>query len=266
MSESNLPDVYGEADLYCAAFDEPVEQEVQWVIGECERLLGRSPNAVLEPMCGNARYGKAFADRGVRYHGVDASEEMLKRATLHDDVTTSRGDVRKFDVPRGPYDIAWCPINSIRHLPTPSDLVQHLQCVRRHVSDDGLYLVETDLQDQDGSLEDVPEYHWSMPQPDGSTVLAWWGAERADLATRRVWEYGRFERHVDGECVNRSESRYEMLMTRAEDWTELAAAGGFTVEQVVRRDAGGARSVVELSPDLENIDERILLFLRVSGA
>jgi SAM-dependent methyltransferase len=266
MTDQTPMEIYDEADLYCAAFDEPIEGEVRWVIGECERLLGRRPRSVLEPMCGNARYGAAFADRGVRYHGLDASTEMLHRAPVREGVSTSCSDVREFHIPGDPFDFAWCPINSIRHLPTREDVIRHLRCVATHLPGDGLYLVETDLHGHDGPYGDDAITHWSMPQSDGSTVLAWWGAERTDLAARRIWEFGRFERHRDGTCVNRSESRYEMLLTRADDWLDLAAASGFRIEQVTRRCKGETRRVVELSSDLEDINERILLFLRSTGA
>lgn len=257
-----MTDAYTEADLYCAAFDWPLDEEVDWVLMECERLLGRRPRSVLEPMCGNARYGPEFAQRGVRYHGIDLSPDMLDRSPAHEAVTTSCADVRNFQIEGAPFDFAWCPINSIRHMPTRKDLNKHLQCVARHLPADGLYLVETMLTDHDGPFIEDKCSTWDTPQPDGSIVKAWWGTKQADLATRRIREYARFERHRDGKCVARIDSTYEMLLMTSNDWQEWPTEAGFQVEQVIETLDDGQRIVVPLSPALKAWEKNVLLFLR----
>ena len=259
-----MTDAYSQADLYCAAFSYPVDDDVDWALGECERQLGRRPTSVLEPMCGNARYGKAFVERGIDYLGFDLSKDMLKRAEAHEGVMTTCADARSFEFPGRSFDIGWCPINSIRHIDTPEGLVQHLQCMAKHLPEDGLYLVETDLNHFDGRLDRSDAIEWLTPQPDGTTVKAVWGTDRADLATRRAWEFARFERLRGEECLESLDCEYAMLMTTANDWHEWAAASGFTVDQVAKRIDGG-RELVALTSDLEDHHEGITLFLRRSN-
>ena len=55
-------DLYTEAELYCAAFDWPVDAEVDWVLSHVPHA-----KSVLEPMCGNARYGPVFVERGLTF-------------------------------------------------------------------------------------------------------------------------------------------------------------------------------------------------------
>ena len=90
-------DVYDEADLYCAAFTWSLDEEVAW-------LLGRHPKArsVLEPFCGHARYGPAFASRGGAYVGIDLAEPMLARAPRGKDITVVRADARDFTIAETP--------------------------------------------------------------------------------------------------------------------------------------------------------------------
>ncbi|MEE2907305.1 MAG: class I SAM-dependent methyltransferase [Planctomycetota bacterium] len=256
-----MTDAYSQADLYCAAFSFPIDDDVDWALEECERQLGRRPTSVLEPMCGNARFGKAFVERGLDYLGLDISKDMLKRAEAHEGVMTTCADARSFEFPGRSFDIGWCPINSIRHINTPEGLVQHLQCMAKHLPEGDLYLVETDLNRLDGPLDRNNAIEWSMPQSDGTTVKALWGSERAELAKRQVWEFARFERLRGEECLESVDCDYVMLMTTADDWHEWAAATGFTIDHVAKR-IEGRRELVPLTPEIEDYDDSVTLFLR----
>ena len=254
-----MQDAYEEASLYCAAFNFPVDAEVHWLLDEAERITGRRATSVLEPMCGNARYGPVFADAGVRYRGFDLSPNMMASGKTRDDVLISSADAGSFQIEGGPFDLGWCPINSIRHLPKHEDIVTHLKCMREHLASDGLYVLETDFVRKDGTTDVVPS-PWSVPQPDGSEVKAWWWIERCERDSGMMWEAARFERFVDGQSVEKVESRYEMLMTNTDDWCEWAEAGGFRIEQAVAN--GDGRNLVDFSSALDNTDPNYYLFLR----
>jgi hypothetical protein len=254
-----MQDAYEEASLYCAAFNFSVDEEVCWLLGEAERITGRRATSVLEPMCGNARYGPVFADAEVRYHGFDLSANMIASGKTRDDVHISRADAGSFQIEGVPFDLGWCPINSIRHLPKHEDIVTHLKCMREHLASDGLYVLETDFVRKDGPTGDVPS-PWSVPQADGSEVKAWWWIERCERASGMMLEAARFERFVDGQSVEKVESRYEMIMTNTDDWCEWAESSGFRIEQVVAN--SGTRKLVDFSSALDNTDPNYYLFLR----
>ena len=46
---------------------------------------------MLEPFCGHARYGPAFASRGVAYVGIDLAEPMLARVPKGEGITVLIG-------------------------------------------------------------------------------------------------------------------------------------------------------------------------------
>ena len=229
-----MTDLYSQADLYCMAFDYSVDAEIEYVLETISMMMGRSPESVLEPMCGNARYGSEFTARGMRYVGFDLSSEMLDRIPEGSTLETCIADASDFELAGDLFDLGFCPINSIRHLPDFDALEQHLRCMRRHLAADGCYWIETSLLDHDGPFKDHG-VSWSMPQPDGSEVRAsWWDVE-GNRAERTMTEACRFERICDGESVEVVKTVFNMLMTGANDWLALAERTGFDVVGVHTR-------------------------------
>ena len=223
-------DPYTESGLYCGAFDYPIDGEVDCILEVAASWLGRSPQTVFEPMCGNARYGRLMARRGLDYLGFDLSAEMLAGISDEPGMKTLVMDATDFSLDADPYDLAICPINSIRHLSDFAALESHLNCVRRHLVSDGLYWVETNLADLDGPVEfDEHAVKWSVPQGDGSTVVAEWWTISAERQAKKVIEGCRFRRLVDEKVVQEIEHEYEMLMTSRAAWEELAEKAGFKI-------------------------------------
>lgn len=254
--------VYDEADLYCAAFDFPVDSEVDW-------LLRRFPEvkSVLEPMCGNARYGRAFTSRAIRYVGFDRSRAMLGRAATREGMTLHEADACDFKLNDGPFDLAYCPIDSIRHLAGDGDIERHLACVHRHLSENGRYVVEVDLMDRDGPNTQPADdkSSWSIEQPDGSVIVAEVRAERFDRATRCMWERSIYRR-VDGATGGVLREANELHTMRQISWADLeqcASAAGFEIEAVHAHLSGNRRPRIDApGPRLENTGTNHYITLR----
>lgn len=105
----------------------------------------KSKRAWLEPACGSGRYLRVAAARGVRAIGFDRSEKMIDyaRATFRKKRLRAElfvGDMTRFTITR-PATLAFCPINTIRHLPSNEALLAHLRCVRRALVPGGIYVV-----------------------------------------------------------------------------------------------------------------------------
>jgi hypothetical protein len=244
-------DIYEEADLYCAAFDWPsfLEEEVDW-------LLERYPEArsVLEPFCGQARYARAFAARGITYVGFDLAESMLARAPCGEKITVVSADARSFSIevnPPGGFDLAWCPINSLSHMTTDQEAAAHLQCVRRHLNENGAYVVELSLTDHDGEWKDPPgvEHAWTTPMPDGSNVQATWLRLRCNRKNRT--------------CTERATSQlFTMRMWTCDSIARVAQSAGFDVaDQVVVHEKSTPWPTVPLSDELHNTGSNYYFFL-----
>lgn len=117
----------------------------------------------LEPFCGTGRYLRELAARGCRGIGVDAAKDMIEygRAALKA-VSVERRRVRLVcaDVTRRvggiadrSVDLAFCPINSIRHLPSDRAMLGHLKEVARVLRPGGVYAVGIGLSSYTAEFE-----------------------------------------------------------------------------------------------------------------
>ena len=111
-----------------------------------KKWLPKDKNArILELCCGSGRLTIPIAKE---YHicGIDNSCSMLEQARLK---ATSEGleidfieaDIRTLDLP-DKYDFIFIPFNSIHHLYQNQDLFDTLNVVKKHLKDEGLFLLD----------------------------------------------------------------------------------------------------------------------------
>ena len=259
-------DIYDEAELYSAAFDWPLDEEVDWLLE-----LFPEARSVLEPFCGNARYAPLFAARGLIYVGFDLSEAMLGRAPAGERTTVLRADARSFEipqVPRGGFDLAWCPINSLSHLTEERDVLSHLRCIRRHLAPHGCYVIEIDPCRHDGPWMDPAgtENVWMFQQPDGSEVHACWKREHCDLAASTFTDRVSFRRMRGERVIAEVSQHFTMRMWSCDDLARLPAQAGLSLDgrAFVHTDYAPGPEV-RVSSALENTGLNYLFFLRPTG-
>ncbi len=131
---------------------------------------GIAPLTIFEPACGTARHLRIAADRGHRVIGLDCAEPMLTYAQASFDRNNLDGtfvlaDMRQFDVRMlglrrtERVDLAFCPVNSIRHLMTDADVISHLRATMSVLTSNGLYAVGIGLTEYgiEQSSEDIWE-------------------------------------------------------------------------------------------------------------
>ncbi|MEM6674347.1 MAG: class I SAM-dependent methyltransferase [Planctomycetota bacterium] len=250
--------IYDEPDLYCAAFAPPNDADVDAVL---RRVA--SPRSLLEPFCGHARLARPIAARGLEYVGLDATPEIAARAPRGERITVVVGDARDFDLdvrPRAGFDLAWCPVNSLCHLTDTADVVAHLRAMRRHVADDGAYLVELEIYDRAESTEDS---EWSVEHPSGGVVEAAWRCRDVDRGARTRQETGTFRHVVDGEVVSEMTERFTMRMWTYADLLGLPREAGWTVDPVcLRQGPDGVEGQAALGRHVENSGRNWTFVLR----
>lgn len=112
----------------------------------------------LEPCCGTGRFLRLLARRGSRVVGVelDAAVAAFANERLGPRVRTRAravvGDMCRIDAlvyPRGlgpPFDVAFSPHNSIRHVASPAELRRHLSAMAAVLRPRGIYVVGVGLQ------------------------------------------------------------------------------------------------------------------------
>ena len=104
------------------------------------------PESVLDLACGTGTLALAFAQRGWRVYGVDASAAMLEQARRKADqlgltVLFSQQDMRSFVLPER-VDLVTCLFDSLNYLLTVEDLERAFRRVAAHLKPGGLFLCD----------------------------------------------------------------------------------------------------------------------------
>ncbi len=112
-------------------------------------LIGAlQPASVLDLGCGDGGHAPRYAAAGIRYSGIDSSNEMIKTAVrIHGALTGvsfSTGDMTK--LPRetsGQFDQVIMLGNTLPHLLTPRDLNATLAGISRSLTTNGHFVLQT---------------------------------------------------------------------------------------------------------------------------
>ena len=209
-----------DAELYDIAFGWDVSDEVAWLY---ERL-GR-PRSLLEPGCGSGRMLEAFARRRVAVAGIDVSAQMLElaRERLGTEADLYLADMTDFDLGRR-FDAAVSPINTLLHL-TSDELARHLDCMARHLEQNGIYLVQVGLLDPSG--EKHPGSQWEERQ-GGTTLRCEWTDEELDFERGTSRQRSRIEVLSGDRAGEVLEEIHEMTLWTPTTWHHAIDASPFT--------------------------------------
>ncbi|OAB63179.1 hypothetical protein AY599_15855 [Leptolyngbya valderiana BDU 20041] len=231
-------------DIARGFYDQPLLYDVLHAAGTaaeidglqrlCERLGLDPAGPWLEPACGSGRCVRAAVARGVRIAGFDASAEMIDYAQQRLEgadeglyrlgVATMEGFDAHALAPGWRFELAFNPINTIRHLESDRAVLDHLERVRRALRPGGVYAVGLSMS----------VYGVEQPSED-----VWEGA-RGPLHVRQVVQYtparggrDRMEQVHNVLAVTRpggSEiipSHYELRSYDRAQWDALIEASGF---------------------------------------
>jgi SAM-dependent methyltransferase len=196
----------------------------------------------LEPACGTARLLRAAARRGIRPVGFDLSPEMVRyaRERLAGATPRARVLVAGFTdfaarMRPGSVDLAFCTINTIRHIENDAEVLAHLGQVARVLRPGGVYIVGLS----------VTIYGMESPSED-----VWEGA-RGGLRVKQVIgflppERGRFETALSHLIVRRRAARktitehrdsaYRLRTYSLGQWTSLLRRSALELRAVTDGD------------------------------
>jgi len=101
---------------------------------------------IIELCCGSGRLTIPLAKENLNICGVDNSKSMLEKARLKAkneklEIDFIEADIRTLDLPNK-YDLIFIPFNSIHHLYENNDLFDTLKMVKKHLKDDGLFILD----------------------------------------------------------------------------------------------------------------------------
>jgi SAM-dependent methyltransferase len=105
---------------------------------------------VLEVACGTGRVARQLARLGVDITGLDLSPELLgvarEKSAEVQNIHWAVGDMRSFNLGQS-FGLVIIPGHAFQFMLTPDDQVSCLECIKRHLSPEGVLVVHLDHQD-----------------------------------------------------------------------------------------------------------------------
>jgi SAM-dependent methyltransferase len=143
-------DFYATPAIYDILHTPGTAGEVDALLRLARRFLPnrRASLTFLEPACGTGRYLRVLASRGHRAIGFDREPVMVEYAAgrlarFGGRARVFEADMREFasHLAESSVDLAFTPINSMRHLPTDSAILAHFGQIARVLKPGGFYAV-----------------------------------------------------------------------------------------------------------------------------
>jgi SAM-dependent methyltransferase len=257
-----VPGIYDEPEFYqaaCAYRDVPAEVDalLRWS-GRFREPETGPPRSVLELAAGPAEHARELARRGLEATALDLSTAMCARArelAKADglSLTVVEADMRDFRLP-GDVDLAVTMLNSLCHLLTLDDMLQHLASVARCLSPNGLYIMELAHPADSFAVEHRTSSEWSTEVDDGVVSVRWGVQDQIDPVTQITREHVSVTYHkrngpvrtVTDVVPNRFWTATEMaaVIRLAGEFTVVASYGDFDADLPV--DAVGAWRMILL--------------------
>ncbi len=232
--KSQAPDPYPQPAIYDILNSPGTRAEVEALL-RIERRLGEGQQPAgrlwFEPACGTGRYLKLASAQGCQVAGFDRDPGMLtyagKRRGLEQavlfkaDMNNFLGTAEQAGIAPGVVDLALNPVNTIRHLESDRELIDHLNQMADILKPGGLYIVGISLVD----------YQWLEPEED-----LWEGA-RGRCRVSQLVNYlppesgtSRFETVISHLTITipsqttHLDHRYRLRTYDLEQWSDALAA------------------------------------------
>ena len=234
-----MPGIYDEPELYeaaCSYRDVPVEVDalLRWA-GRYRDPAVAPLHSVLEMAAGPAEHARALARRGLDATTVDLSAAMCARArdlaaADATRLTVVQADMREFRLGRQ-FDLAITMLNSLCHLLTLDDLLQHLATVARHLAPGSLYIIELAHPADFFAVERRTSTDWSSEVGGGTVRVRWGGGtDEIDPITQITREHVSVTyRPRDGSVRTVTDVVPNRFWTATELTAVIRLAGGFAV-------------------------------------
>lgn len=228
------------ADFYDRVNEFRDEKDIPFFVDMARQFGG----PVLEIGCGSGRVLVPTARAGIGIVGLDLSDAMLEKcrekiSSEPDDVQKRvellKADMRDFDLGRT-FKLITTPFRPFQHLTTVEDQVKCLKAIRRHLDDDGRFILDIFNPSIPYLADETRKEEWGdMPEfetPDGRKVLVRNRVPGLDFANQVIdCENIHYVTHSDGKkerLVHSFQMRY-IFRFEAE---HLLANCGFEIENL----------------------------------
>jgi len=221
-NETNCYDVPQYWDM---AFGEDTVLETDFIEAAALKYCPLPVRSMYEPGCGGGRLVVELAKRGYNITGVDMSSASVKYAQAQLALASVSGNVAEGDMlnalPGVKFEMAYCLVNTFRHLLTEEDAVQHLNSVASMLVEGGLYIIGMHLLPPDADEEDEEE--WSVTEGD-TTINMQLVVEGCDRSTRlETLQFTMSVQNTSGESLAEYKSGYRMRTYEADHMRSMLA-------------------------------------------
>lgn len=171
------------------AFYRDVGPDLDFVLHDFARRVGRPATSLAEVQAGPAYYAQAAARRGLSATAFDTRQDMLDLArSLAPDLPV---DYRLADpraLPGGRFDLVLLPLDSAAYLVTDHELLSFWRGAHRLLARDGVVWLEANHPKDVGHIDYGEIYGGRDPRFPDQRVVAEWGVNnpRFALDTHRV--------------------------------------------------------------------------------
>lgn len=218
---SDTIDCYDLPQYWDLSFQDETIPEADFIEAAARKYCKSSLQRLYEPGCGGGRQIVEMASRGYHVTGVDASsaavtwgQKILAAGNLPGTIEVA--DMTDYRC-RPPVDVAYCFVNTFRHLLSEQAAQKHLQRVAASLKQGGLYLIGMHLLPPDAAEED--EEQWSETRGD---VVVEMRLDVTQFCRKSRLETLRFHMHVqDEDRTLRFTSEYQMRIYRADQFLKL---------------------------------------------
>lgn len=162
-----IKDIYSDPELYDAAHWWKTN-DIDFIVNTADEFGG----PVLELGSGTGRLALPILKHGHSYTGIEYSSAFVECAKnkvqqYGEKATILKGDMRSFDLDQK-FQFIFIGFNSIFHLLTNEDVMSCFKCVHKHLTENGIFLIDTFIPDPLFLYRDMKKYFvMEFDTPDG---------------------------------------------------------------------------------------------------
>ena len=224
MTESQAVDCYDYPRYWDFAFSDETDFEADFIEAAAKKYSKVPVRQMYEPGCGGGRLVVELIRRGYEVSACDSSQQSIaflqSQLEIHEtDSQICVGDMTSFRT-QSPIDLAYCMVNTFRHLLSEEAARQHLQSIAANLKPGGIYILGLHLMPPDADEEDSEQ--WTV-ESDQLTVEVFLEVMKFSRETRL--EQVRFELNIqDGNERKKLDTTYTLRLYLAEQMRELLAS------------------------------------------
>lgn len=162
----------------------------------------KTEGEVLELGCGTGRVALKLAEDGFKVTGLDLSDNMLKvfneklkDLPYRDNITLVNGNMDKFDLMKK-FELIIAPFRAFQALTEEEDVVGCLNCIREHLSDKGLFIINVFRPykelDETWCYDEVIQWETIDDNTGDKIVKKHWG-DKIDTINQIIFPHFAFE-------------------------------------------------------------------------